>query len=135
MKALFAILAGLMIGQSALAAPSTPFRLNTADYNDFRNTQGPVTFVAIAKVQKKDVEAFKAVVESLVGTMRAQQGNIYYEMHQSLTDSTEFLFLEEWESGKDMADHMDSAAVKELVAKAGAMFKPGFPKFLVLKKN
>lgn len=135
MNAIIGLIAALALNQPAQATTSEPFRLDIANYQEYRQVKSPVTFVAIAKVKAGQAEQFKKIVNSLVNVMRTQEGNISYDLHQSLSDGSEFLFIEEWKSGKDMANHMDSDAVRELVSKAGALFETGFPKFLILKKN
>ncbi len=134
MKTIIATLAALML-QAAQAKPVEPIQLKGSDYKAYVEVKTPVTFVGIAKVAKKDVEKFKAIAKSYEPTMRAQIGNIYYDLQQSLSDETEFMWIEEWKDGKSLADHMDSQAVGQLLGKIGGMFAPGFPKIVILKKN
>jgi quinol monooxygenase YgiN len=134
MKTLIAILASLMLSQTSHAELSAPFQIHTANYKDYVQVNVPVSFVGIAKVNAANAKRFAAIAESYVETMRAQRGNISYNFRQSLADPTEFMWIEEWQTGRDLADHMDSEAVAGLLAQVGAMFEPGFPKIVILKK-
>ena len=134
MKTIIAALVALMM-QNAQAKATEPIQLKGSDYKAYVDVKSPVTFVGIAKVAKKDVEKFKAIAKSYEPVMRGQSGNIYYDLQQSLSDETEFMWIEEWKDGKSLADHMDSQAVSQLLGKIGGMFSPGFPKIVILKKN
>jgi quinol monooxygenase YgiN len=129
------IIAALLVTGSAKAEVSAPFQLTTVNYKDYAGVKERVTFVAIAKIKTGEAERFKKIVQGLQPTMRAQAGNISYDLHQSLGSENEFLFVEEWADGRSMNAHMASAAVAELFAKAGSLFESGFPKILILKKN
>jgi quinol monooxygenase YgiN len=133
MKKLIASLAALMMSQAVLAEVSAPFQMSTANYNDYRGVKTPVIFLGFAKIQPNQVENFKAIADSFVNIMRAQAGNVSYDYHQSLSDSTEFFFVEEWESGKALADHMDSKAVGQLVSQVGPLFAQDL-KIVILNK-
>ncbi len=135
MKYMVLLLAGLIAGQSAYSEVSPPFQINTAKYQDYRGVNSPLSFVGIAKVAPKDVQRFKSKVDSMIPVMRAQPGNRSYEYMQSMSDSTEFVFVEEWDNGAHLADHMDSAAVGDLLSVVGPMFNNGFFKIMILKKN
>lgn len=135
MKSILTAIAALMMTQITFASTKDPIRLTGSDYKAYVDVKTPVTFVGIAKVAPENAEKFKSIAKSFEPIMRAQSGNIYYDLQQSLSDKTEFMWIEEWKDGKSLADHMDSKAVSQLLGKIGGLFSPGFPKIVILKKN
>lgn len=131
MKTLIALATALLLGTQAQAEN---IELQTTNYNEYNEVRTPVTFMGFAKIKPGKEKEFAAIVESFVGTMRAQTGNIAYDYHQSLANGSEFVFVEEWKTGKDMVDHMNSQAVNDLVSKVGPLFASPL-KIVILKKN
>jgi len=134
MKTVITILTALILSNQAVAAQPTAVQLTASNYKDYADVRTPVTFLGFARVKAGKEEEFATIVDTFVGTMRAQRGNISYDYHQNLADPTEFFFVEEWKNGSDLEAHMDSKAVGELVSKVGPLFASSL-QILVLKKN
>jgi quinol monooxygenase YgiN len=62
-----------------------------------------VILTAMVKAKPDAVEAVKDALMSLVGPTRQEPGCLCYNLHQSKTDPTEFLFYEQW-ANKDAFD-------------------------------
>lgn len=136
MKALVLTLAILMgATQTSQAGLEQPLQIHTSDFNQYVNVASPVTFMAIAKIKPENVDQFKDIVDGILSTMRAQEGNIRYDYFQSLENPTEFYFVEEWQDGQSMKHHMQSEAVGSFFGKAGPLFVEGFPKIIISEKR
>ena len=62
-----------------------------------------VILTAMVKAKPDQVEAVKEALMSLVGPTRKEPGCLCYNLHQSKTDPTQFLFYEQW-ANKDAFD-------------------------------
>jgi quinol monooxygenase YgiN len=62
-----------------------------------------VILTAIVKAKPDQVEAVKEALMSLVGPTRKEPGCLCYNLHQSKTDPTHFMFYEQW-ANKDAFD-------------------------------
>jgi len=69
-----------------------------------------VTVVAIIKVKAGQEARAQAVLQSIVPATLQEPGCLAYDLHQSVTDPTEFMFLERWESDGALAAHAASSA-------------------------
>jgi quinol monooxygenase YgiN len=77
-------------------------------------TREIVTVIANIKVKPGLEERAKQVLLSAVGPTRAEPGCLTYDLHQSATDPTEFLFHEHWASEDDFKAHAASTAAHRL---------------------
>lgn len=59
-----------------------------------------IKIIAKALVPEKNQEAFTALAKPLVAASQNEEGNIAYNLHRSLSDPEELVFLEIW---KDQA--------------------------------
>lgn len=59
------------------------------------------------------VEELKSVLLGLVEPTRQEKGCILYELLQNQQDSTDFVFVEEWESEALLNAHLDSPHINE----------------------
>lgn len=67
---------------------------------------GVVQVVANVFVKPGDEEKFKAAAARIVGPTRLEDGNVSYELNQSLTNPSEFVFLETWGSKTALNLHL-----------------------------
>jgi quinol monooxygenase YgiN len=73
-----------------------------------------VTVIANIKVKPGFDERARQVLLSAVGPTRAEPGCLTYDLHQSPTDPTEFLFHENWASEEAFTAHAASTAEHRL---------------------
>ena len=73
-----------------------------------------VTVVAIIKVKVGQEARAQAVLQSIVPPTLQEPGCLAYDLHQSVTDPTEFMFFERWESEAALAGHAASTAPHRL---------------------
>jgi len=73
-----------------------------------------VTVVAIIKVKAGQEARAQAVLQSIVPPTLQEPGCLAYDLHQSVTDLTEFMFFERWDSDEALAAHAASAAPHRL---------------------
>ncbi len=62
-------------------------------------------------------EALKSILAGLVELTRQEDGCMLYELLQNQEDSTDFVFVEQWESEPLLNAHLDSLHVNEAEAK------------------
>jgi quinol monooxygenase YgiN len=55
-----------------------------------------IILVAMIKAQPGQEEAVKQVLETLVEPTRKETGCLCYDLHQSKSDKTQFMFYEQW---------------------------------------
>lgn len=73
-------------------------------------TDTPVTVLAIIKVKPGSESEARALLSSIVPDTLQEPGCLAYDLHQSATDPTEFLFYERWTSDKALEAHSTSSA-------------------------
>src|SRR5215210_2231391 len=73
-------------------------------------TDPAVTVLAILKVKPGADAAARALLQTVVAPTLEEPGCLAYDLHQSATDPTEFLFYERWSSDEALAAHSTSAA-------------------------
>lgn len=74
-----------------------------------------VTVIATIKVKVGQEARAQALLQSIVPPTLQEPGCLAYALHQSLTDPTEFMFFERWESDAALADHAASTAPHRLL--------------------
>lgn len=70
-----------------------------------------VTVLAIVKAIKGNEAKVKENLISQVAPTRLEEGCINYDLHQSSTDPTEFMFYENWTSRETLKAHSESAHI------------------------
>lgn len=60
----------------------------------------------VARPGKED--ELRVLLQGLVEPTRREQGCVVYELLQNTTDSTDFTFVEEWNSDADLDAHLQS---------------------------
>lgn len=78
-----------------------------------------VTVIAHIKVKVGADARAGEVLGSIVPATLQEPGCLAYELHQSLTDPTEFMFYERWESDDALAAHAASTAPHRLALREG----------------
>lgn len=73
-----------------------------------------VTVVAIIKVKEGQEARARAVLQAVVPPTLQEPGCLAYDLHQSVTEPTEFMFFERWESDEALAAHGASSAPHRL---------------------
>jgi len=68
--------------------------------------QGVLQVVATVFVKPGEEARFLKVAEKILAPTRAEDGNISYELHESLTNPSEFMFLEMWGSKSALDLHL-----------------------------
>ncbi|WP_168221925.1 putative quinol monooxygenase [Aquisphaera giovannonii] len=79
--------------------------------------EGAVVLTAKVKAKADEVEAVKEALLSLVGPTRKEEGCLCYNLHQSKSDPTEFVFYEQWASQAALDAHGKAPHMKALGAK------------------
>lgn len=112
----------------------TNVQLTTAKYKDYLNVKTPLVLVGIARVKAEDVGRFVSIARSYRKTMRSQKGNLAWSLDHSLSNSTEFMWVEEWKDGRSLAEHIESAAVKELSSKVNGFYANPMSVVILMKE-
>jgi quinol monooxygenase YgiN len=70
----------------------------------------PVTVLASIKVKAGMEDRARELLLSIVAPTRDEPGCLNYDLHQSTTEPTEFMFYERWTSDEALAAHSASTA-------------------------
>jgi quinol monooxygenase YgiN len=73
--------------------------------------------VAMVKAKAGEEDAVKQALMSLVEPTRKEPGCLCYNLHQSKTDKTQFMFYEQWASKEALSAHGKTPHMKALGAK------------------
>ena len=76
-----------------------------------------VTVFALVKAKSGMEETVKKELSALVAPTLKEEGCINYDLHQSLDHKGHFRFYENWTSKELLDRHLQSAHVKQFVAK------------------
>ena len=76
-----------------------------------------VTVFALVKAKPGMEETAKQELLALVEPTRSEEGCINYDLHQSLDHAGHFRFYENWTSKELLDRHLQSAHVKQFIAK------------------
>jgi quinol monooxygenase YgiN len=74
-----------------------------------------VYVVATFNLKPENVDEGKALILGFVEPSRAQQGCLFYEVHQSTDDPTELVVLDGWANADDLDAHSTSEQVQRTV--------------------
>jgi quinol monooxygenase YgiN len=108
----------LLAGGAGLAAVSALPREAMAQ--GVAKTEMPkegVILVAITKAKAGEEEAVKEILLALVEPTRKEAGCLCYNLHQSKSDKTQFMFYEQWASKEALDAHSQSPHLKALGGK------------------
>lgn len=84
-------------------------------------TENQVTVVALFTAKSGMEETVRQAIEAVIAPTRAEPGCINYDLHQSSEDPSIFMLYENWNSKKDLDDHLAMPYLKDLAAKADDM--------------
>lgn len=87
--------------------------------------EGAVVLTATVKAKPGQEDAVKQALLSLVGPTRKEPGCIVYNLHQSKTDPTMFMFYEQWASQEALDAHGASAHMKAMRPKVEGKTEAG----------
>jgi quinol monooxygenase YgiN len=76
-----------------------------------------VTLVVTFKTKPGEEDSVKADLLTLVEPTRKEPGCLCYNLHQSKSDKTQFLFYEQWADQKSLDTHSNTPQLKAIVAK------------------
>ena len=77
-----------------------------------------LTVVARIKAKPGMEEKVKDVLLALVAPTRTEPGCINYDLHQALDDKSNFVFYENWQSKKDLDEHLKMPYLQAFLSKA-----------------
>lgn len=80
-----------------------------------------VKVLAKITAQHGKVEELKSLLLGLVGPTRAEKGCISYQLLQSKTDRSHFVFVEEWTSNAAIDEHMATSHVQDALSKVQSL--------------
>ncbi len=67
-----------------------------------------IVLIARLKVKADKIEELKAAALSIVAASRAEEGNVNYDIHQSIEDKTLFFWHETWASKAAIDEHFET---------------------------
>lgn len=79
----------------------------------------PVTVIATIKVKAGSEARAAHLLGSIVAATLEEPGCLAYDLHQSITDPTEFMFYERWQTDEALAAHAASTAPHRLALREG----------------
>lgn len=80
-----------------------------------------IRVVARVVALEDKVEPVKSVLIGLIEPTRKEDGCLVYELLQNQKDSTDFTFVEEWESQELLDAHLASAHIAEAVSQLNGL--------------
>src|SRR5437588_5002071 len=69
--------------------------------------------IATASVKQEKREDFKQGATACIAATRNEEGCLLYDLHESITDPTRFVFVEQWTTREALGAHARSAHLKE----------------------
>ena len=76
-----------------------------------------IILTAVVKTKPGQEEAVKEILLALVAPNRKEPGCLGYNLHQSKSDKTQFMFYEQWASQEALDAHMKTPPLKALGGK------------------
>lgn len=67
-----------------------------------------IKIIAKTTVPTENLNAFIALAKPLVAASQAEEGNIFYNLHQSQENPEEVVFIEAWKDQQAIDSHNDS---------------------------
>lgn len=72
-----------------------------------------IVLIARVKVKEDKIEELKSAALKIVADSRAEEGNINYDIHQSVEDETLFFWHETWKNKAAIDEHFETPFFKE----------------------
>lgn len=79
----------------------------------------PVLVIARARVGPEARARFIVAAKDCIAATRREPGCLAYDMHESISDSGHFVFVERWSSRADVDRHMRAPHLQAFLAIAG----------------
>jgi quinol monooxygenase YgiN len=101
------------------------FRLETPPGRENKETpmyEEQVTVIAYIEIKPGTEEAFKAELDKLIVSTRAESACVNYDFHQSVKQSTQFVAYENWTSMAGLDQHAKSAHIQTFRQNCAEMF-------------
>ena len=76
--------------------------------------------VAVITAKPGSEDAVREAMQSLVTPTRAEEGNIAYELSESLAEPGTFVTIEEWDDPSDLDKHMETEHIQSALAVLGS---------------
>ncbi|WP_028937181.1 putative quinol monooxygenase [Pseudonocardia spinosispora] len=80
-----------------------------------------VTVFASMQAKAGREDELRAALTSLIAPVTAEEGNVNYDLHESVDTPGLFFFYENWESADALAKHSQEPHMKEMLGKAGEL--------------
>lgn len=80
-----------------------------------------LSVIATIRARSGKVDELRALLESLVGPTRAEDGNVTYALHQGAQDPAVFVFYENWTSQEHLDAHLGSPELHEALGRASEL--------------
>lgn len=109
----FAIALILFVGISCKkSADTTTVSSNVVTDSIYKPTGKELKIVAFIQVKPEAIQEMLPVFKQLVAGSQAEEGCIFYNLHQDTKDSTKFVMLEEWKSQEAIDFHNNTKHFK-----------------------
>lgn len=72
-----------------------------------------IVLIARVKVKEDKIDELKSAAMKIVADSRAEEGNINYDIHQSVEDETIFFWHETWKNKAAIDEHFETPFFKE----------------------
>ena len=69
--------------------------------------------IATASVKPDKREDFKRGAAAAIAATRKEEGCLLYDLHESITDPTRFVFVEQWTTREALGSHARAPHIKE----------------------
>ena len=69
--------------------------------------------IATASVKREKRDDFKRGAAACIAATRKEEGCLLYDLHESITDPTRFVFVEQWTSREALGAHARTSHLKE----------------------
>ena len=76
-----------------------------------------IKIIAKTRVPVEDQSAFILLAKPLVAASQAEEGNVFYQLHRSLTDPEELVFIEAWRDQQAIDAHNASSHFTDTLPK------------------
>lgn len=80
-----------------------------------------IVLIARVKVKEDKIEELKSAALKIVADSRAEEGNINYDIHQSVEDETLFFWHETWKNKAAIDEHFETPFFKEFFEAVGGL--------------
>lgn len=82
------------------------------------NNRDLVTVIASLQAQAGKEDELRAALTSLIEPVTAEEGNINYDLHESVDTPGLFFFYENWTSDEALVEHGQQPHMKEVLGSA-----------------